>query len=68
MNPARMADWAQIVRGPDTTTDKDWLRARAWTVFGLAAVADWTGPRPAGRTMAGTFRVQSATALRTQKP
>ena len=75
------------IRGPDTVTDMDWLRARmrAWprhgcgldtamvvewmrTGFGLDAVADWPRPRPAGRAITRTFRVQTATTSRTQKP
>ena len=48
---------------PDLT-----VGARMRTVLGLDAVADWTRPRPAGRAMARTFRDQTATPSRTQKP
>jgi len=46
----------------------DTVEARMRTILGLAAVADWTGPRPAGRTLARTSRIQIATTSRTQKP
>ena len=60
----RLRAWPGHGCGLDTAT----VTARMRTVFGLDAVADWTRPRPAGRAMARTFRVQTATTSRTQKP
>jgi hypothetical protein len=60
----RMRAWPGYGHGLDVGTTV----ARMRTVFGLDAVADWTPPRPAGRAMARTFRVQTATTSRTQKP
>ena|SRR5665213_106141 len=61
---ARMRAWPGHGYGLDTVTGV----ARMRTGFGLDAVADWTRPRPAGRAMARTFRVQTATTSRTQRP
>jgi hypothetical protein len=65
----RIGSWT--VRGCGLDEDghgSDTVGARTWTVFGLDTVADWTRPRTAGRAMARTFRVQTATISRTQKP
>lgn len=48
--------------------DAETVVARMRTGFGLAAVADWTRPRSAGREMARTSRVPIATTSRTQNP
>ena len=48
--------------------DADTVVARMRTGCGLDAVADWTRPRPTGRAMARTFRVQIATTSRTLEP
>lgn len=61
---ARLRAWPEYGYGLDSDT----VAARMWTGFGLDAVADWTRPRPAGRAMARTSRVQAATNSRTQKP
>lgn len=60
----RMRAWPGHGYGLDTSTGV----ARLRTVFGLDAVADWTRPRPAGRAMARTTRVQIATTSWTQNP
>jgi hypothetical protein len=60
----RMRAWPGYGHG----LDADRVTARIRTVFGLDAVTDWTQPRPVGRSMARTFRVQPATISRTQNP
>ena len=44
------------------------VEARTRTVFGLNAVADWTRLRPAGRSAARIYRVQTGTTSQTQNP
>jgi hypothetical protein len=61
---ARMRAWPGHGYGLDTAA----VVARMRTGFGLDAVADWPRPRLAGRAIARTFRVQTATTSRTQKP
>jgi hypothetical protein len=66
LDAAPGADWTGLRTG--RALDPETVAARMRTVFGLDAVADWTRPRPAGRTMARTSCVRTATTARTQNP